>query len=346
MDYILKWRHAHSIFAAMSALTEISVVIPNYNGLPLLPQVLPTVIAALQNSGVNGEIIIVDDCSTDGSAEWLRNHFPEIKTVSNEVNSGFSVTANKGIYSAKYDWVLLLNSDVKLELDYFSHLFKYTTRSNVFGVMGRIIGWDDEKIQDGAKYPFFHGVKIKTSGNYLLKDEATMTNGLYSMYLSGANAFINKKIFLDIGGFNELFSPFYVEDFELSLRAWRLGFTCYFDYNAVCRHRTSATINSANKKKSIKTIYNRNKMYLHAIHLKKEKRALWFIQLFLEALVHLVTFKWTYLKSITLFLRNYKSVQACRKELNRRTLNNKLLSVDEVVDRILQSIAGKEIIRF
>ncbi|MFC0774445.1 glycosyltransferase family 2 protein [Terrimonas alba] len=342
----LKWLIAGSIFAAMPAITGISVVIPNYNGLSLLPQVLPTVLAALHQSGIASEIILADDCSTDESVALVRNNFPAVKILSNEVNSGFSVTANKGIYSAKYDWVLLLNSDVKLEPDYFRHLFKYTTRSDVFGVMGRIIGWGDEKIQDAAKFPFFHGVKIKTSGNYLLKDEAAMTSGLYSMYLSGANAFLNRKIFLDIGGFNELFSPFYVEDFELSLRAWRLGFKCYFDYNAVCRHRTSATINSSNKKKHIKIIYNRNKMYLHAIHLKKGKRVVWFVQLFLEALVHLITFKWTYIKSMTLFFKNYSSVQACRKELDQKAFNKKLLSVDEVVGSILQSIAGREIIRF
>lgn len=342
----LKWLVAVSIFAAMSAIAGISVVIPNYNGLSLLPQVLPTVLDALQQTEIASEIIVVDDFSTDESFEFVKNNFPGVTILKNEINSGFSVTANKGIYSAKYDWVLLLNSDVKLEPDYFSHLFKYTSRSNVFGVMGRIIGWDDEKIQDGAKYPFFHGVKIKTSGNYLLTNEAAMNSGLYSMYLSGANAFINKNIFLEIGGFNELFSPFYVEDFELSLRAWRLGYKCFFDYNAICRHRTSATINSSNKKKSIKTIYNRNKMYLHAIHLKQGKRTLWFIQLFLEGLVHLVTFKWSYLKSMVLFFNSYKRVQACRKELNEKAFNKKLLSVDEVVHEILKSIEGKEIIRF
>lgn len=342
----LKWLAAGSIFAAMSAIAGISVVIPNYNGLSLLPQVLPTVVAALHQINIASEIIVVDDCSTDNSVEMLENNFPAVKILKNEINSGFSVTANKGIYSANHDWVLLLNSDVKLEADYFSHLFKYTTRSNVFGIMGRIIGWDDEKIQDGAKYPFFHGVKIKTSGNYLLTDEAAMNSGLYSMYLSGANAFINKKIFLEIGGFNELFSPFYVEDFELSLRAWRLGYKCFFDYNAVCRHRTSATINSSNKKKSIKTIYNRNKMYLHAIHLKQGKRTLWFIQLFFEGLLYLVTFKWSFIRSIFLFFKGYKEVKACRKELEQKAFNKKLLSVDKIVQEILKSIEGKEIIRF
>jgi GT2 family glycosyltransferase len=220
----------------MSAITGISVIIPNYNGELLLPQVLPTVYTALNNSGFPSEIIIVDDCSADGSLQLLKEKFPAVKVLQNEVNSGFSITSNRGIRAAIHDWVLLLNSDVKLEPDYFKSLLKYTNRDNIFGIMGRIVGWEVEKIQDGAKYPFFHGIKIKTSGNYLLKDEKEMENGLFTMYLSGANAFMNKKHFMAIGGFNELFSPFYVEDFELSLRAWRLGYECYYDHCAICRN--------------------------------------------------------------------------------------------------------------
>jgi GT2 family glycosyltransferase len=239
-----------------------------------------------------------------------------------------------------------LNSDVKLEPDYFIPLLKYTERSNVFGVMGRIIGWEDDKIQDGAKYPFFHGVKIKTSGNYLLENKNDMANGLFSMYLSGANAFMNKKCFLAIGGFNELFSPFYVEDFELSLRAWRLGYDCYYDYNAKCRHKTSTTIAIGNKKKNIRKIYNRNKMYLHAIHLSSGKRLLWFFQLSGESLIHLIILKWSYIRSISLFLTSYKKIITSRKRLQQIAGEKKLLSVNEVVDKIILSLKEKEITRF
>lgn len=330
----------------MSAIAGISIVIPNFNGEILLPQVLPTVYAAAGNTGLDFEIMVVDDCSTDGTLIMLREKFPGIKVLQNEKNSGFSVTSNKGIRAARYDWVLLLNSDVKLERGYFQPLLKYTERKKVFGVASRIVGWDDDKIQDAAKYPFFHGVKIKTSGNYLLADEAAMKDGLYTMYLSGAAAFIRKEAFLAIGGFNELFSPFYVEDFELSLRAWRLGYECYYDHNAVCRHRVSTTIVSGNKKSFIRKIYNRNKMYLHAIHLSGGRRLLWFIQLFLESLVQLITFKLYHSKAVFLFLSSYSDVVKSRKELKSKARDGKLLTVKEVVGKVLNSCRGKEIIRY
>jgi GT2 family glycosyltransferase len=330
----------------MSAIAGISVVIPNYNGSILLPQILPTVFVALNNTGMLFEIIVVDDCSVDGSVQLLEEKFPGVKIIQNQINSGFSVTSNKGIGSAKYDWLLLLNSDVKLEPDYFKFLIKYTTQSNVFGVMGRIIGWEDDTIQDGAKYPFFHGVKIKTSGNYLLKNKAEMADGIYSMYLSGANAFINKKIFLSLGGFNELFSPFYVEDFELSLRAWRLGFKCYYDYNAICRHRISSIIVNDYKKKKVKKIYNRNKMFLHAIHLNTANRFLWFLQMAMEGIFHFITLKWSYIGAMFLFFNNYKRVVTSRKLMMQKAKDGKLLPVKEVVNKIINSIKGKEVVLF
>jgi GT2 family glycosyltransferase len=324
----------------------ISVVIPNYNGEKLLPQVLPTVYAALNNISIASEIIICDDCSTDETILLLHEKFPGVKVLQNEVNSGFSITANKGIRAARYDWVLLLNSDVKLEPGYFKPLLKYMDRKDVFGVMGRIIGWEDNNIQDGAKYPFFHGVKIKTSGNYLLQDEAAMQNGIYSMYLSGANAFMNKEYFISIGGLNELFSPFYIEDFELSLRAWRLGYTCFYEHNAICRHKTSTTIVSTRKKKQVKKIYNRNKMYLHAIHLDQPNRFLWYLQLIPETIGYFFMLRWSYFQALGLFIRNYRGVKRSREALGQLSKTRKLLSVNQVVDRIKSSIQEKEINRF
>jgi GT2 family glycosyltransferase len=322
----------------------ISVVIPNYNGVHLFPHTLPTVKHALETASFPFEIIVADDASTDGSLAYLEQNYPSIRISSAASNAGFSVTANRGIREAVYDWVFLLNSDVKLEPGYFISLLPYTSAPGVFAVMGRIIGWDDNIIQDGAKYPSFHGVKIKTSGNYLLEDESQMKNGLFSMYVSGANALINKKIFNEIGGFNEIFSPFYIEDYELSLRAWRNGYTCHYEHFSVCRHRTSTTIRSENTKKHIETVYNRNKMFLHAIHLDGVSRGLWFVQLFLEAVGRAITGQTDFIRAMSLFFDNYDKVKESRLSLTRT--NKKLLSVKQVASLIRQSIGNKKIRRF
>lgn len=324
----------------------ISVVIPNYNGLKLFPETLPTVFAALKKTALPWEILVADDCSTDGSIHFLQTEFPEIKIIAAEKNSGFPVTANTGIRASQFDRVLLLNNDVKLEADYFLSQLDYFQNDDTFGVMGKIIGWDNDTIQDGAKYPSFHGVKIKTAGNYLLENEEEMKNGLYTMYLSGANALISKRIFLEIGGFDEIFSPFYVEDYELSLRAWRLGYKCYYQHGAVCRHKTSATIKSKSRKYEIEKIYNRNKMYLHGIHLPAAERYVYYVQLFFEMLARIITGRFAFVQSVFLFIRNYKQVRNSRNRFYGKGVNRKMLSVKSVADKILVSLKNKKVIRF
>lgn len=320
------------------SITGISIVIPNYNGSALLPKIIPPCIRALQNTKLPYEIIVADDCSTDNSTEILQKEFPQIIISTAAVNSGFSVTANRGIFSASYNWVLLLNSDVILEPDYFQPLLKYTTQEKLFAVMGRIIGWDDDIIQDGAKYPVKHGSKIKTSQNYILADEQLMKSGLLTMYVSGANAFINKAVFVSIGGFNELFSPYYIEDTELSIRAWRLGYNCVYEHFAVCRHKTSSTISSAGRKKEVDIIYRRNKMFLHSIHLDGAARAAWTVQQFFEMVAQLLLFKTNSLAAFVRFAKKYPAVKQSREHMKIINSGNELLSVKLVFKKITDSI--------
>ncbi len=289
---------------------NISVVIPNYNGVRLFPDTLPALFNALAHLGRESEVIIVDDCSTDESIQYIRSKFPEITLLLNTVNSGFSKTINKGIHAAKHDLVLLLNSDVKLSANYFEAQLKYFQMADTFGVMGKIIGWDDDQVQDTAKYPKFQGFKLKTSANYDPKvgDEQE----IYSLYLSGANALVDRVKLLQLGGFDEIYSPFYMEDVDLSVRAWRIGWKCYFESESVCRHRTSTSIASKEKRQYVKKIYNRNKMFFHAIHLNGAERVGCFVQTLLELLFRTIFFQFHYLHSFLAFRNSGAEIRQSR----------------------------------
>jgi GT2 family glycosyltransferase len=97
----------------------ISVIIPNYNGSELFPQILPPLIDALKATTLPYEIIVSDDKSQDDSVNYLRSNFPEIPVLEADKNRGFSPTINKGIFVAQYSIVFLLNSDVKVTGNYF-----------------------------------------------------------------------------------------------------------------------------------------------------------------------------------------------------------------------------------
>ncbi len=320
---------------------NISVVIPNYNGVHLFPFTLPALFDALTNSGKQFEVIIIDDCSTDDSVNYLRDNFPQISVISNSSNLGFSKTINRGIDTATHELVLLLNSDVKLTNNYFADQLRYFEGSDTFGVMGKIIGWDDDLVQDTAKYPKFEGFKLKTSFNYLSSDSNQLS---YSMYLSGANALVDRKKLLQLGGFNSLYSPFYMEDVDLSIRAWRIGWKCYFEPLSICRHRTSTSIASKEKKQVIKTIYNRNKMYFHAIHLNGLPLAGWYLQTFFELLIRTLILQFYYFRSFVAFIKNDPGIRDSRSklvELSKKT--GVFLTLNSVADLIKKSVEHQDI---
>lgn len=324
----------------------ISVVIPNYNGRSLLSEILPPLLEALAASGLLNEIIISDDNSNDDSVSFISGRYPEIKLLRQNNNCGFSPTINKGIFASQYSYVFLLNSDVKLTPGYFAPLLKYFDDPDTFGVMGRIIGWEDEEIQDGGKYPSFHGTKIKTSGNFI---PVTSVPGdrLPTMYLSGANAFVSREKITALGGFDELFAPFYVEDFEMSLRAWRFGWKCYYEHEAVCRHKTSSSIKSERTKKNIKIIYYRNKLFLHALHLPPYKKALWYLQLIPEVILYLFLGRFWVLVSLKMFFDAQRKIKRSKDIfLKMAGKHHQLLSADEVARQIETSLRNFQIKRF
>ena len=91
---------------------KLSVIIVNYNVRAYLEQCLRTVEQALQ--GVDGEVYVVDNQSTDGSVEMVRSKFPDVKLIANTENVGFSRANNQAIRASNADYAVLLNPDTCL----------------------------------------------------------------------------------------------------------------------------------------------------------------------------------------------------------------------------------------
>lgn len=286
---------------------SISVVIPNYNGQSLLADVLPSVVDALSSIPSSSEIIIADDNSTDDSIRFINENFPQVIVLKNDINLGFSGTVNKGILAAGMDLVFILNNDVKLIPGYFEAQLPLFERDDTFGVNGAVLDWDSDVLQGGGKIINRHLFKIKANENYFVNPGTPATAGPWlTMFLSGTNALIDRKKLVLLKGYDHLFSPFYVEDVELSVRAMRMDWKMYYSPSSKCMHQISTTINKYNKKKKIKYMTLRNKFYLHFIHLNGLQLIGWYTQTLIEILFRTLTFNGTYLKAFSTFLKTRK----------------------------------------
>ncbi|HTP64548.1 MAG TPA: glycosyltransferase, partial [Geobacteraceae bacterium] len=120
-------------------MKSVSVVIPSYNGRGLLEKNLPPLQSAAARHRSPVEIIIVDDASSDGSVDYLREHFPAIKVLANETNVGFAATINRGIAAAGHEIVLALNNDILVEEELFAAAVARFDDPAVFSVTPNII---------------------------------------------------------------------------------------------------------------------------------------------------------------------------------------------------------------
>ena len=321
---------------------SISVILPNYNGKKLMEQYIPSILDALKFSRIDFEFIIIDDCSTDDSVGFIEQNYPNITLLKNEKNVGFSKTCNKGIFVATKDLVFLVNSDVKVSENFFENQFQYFHDETTFGVMGCIMNFDGKKIEDAARMPRYKGGKFKANQFYFSEN---LNDKLLTTYLSGANALIDSQKMKKVGGFSEIYSPFYFEDFDLGLRAWQMGWKCYYDHQSISYHRVSASTNNMNKSNFVKITYNRNSFYLQAIHLQGFRRVFWFIQLFSTTLVsHILKGEFWIFRSILQFLKSFEAINNSRKEIeNFKSELKGEIDLNKIISIIKESIANKNI---
>jgi GT2 family glycosyltransferase len=320
---------------------SISVIIPNYNGSDLLREYVPCNLEVLAAIGADYEIIIVDDASEDNSVEFIRATYPGVKLIVNPENKGFSYCYNRGTEAARYELILLLNADVKLTAGYFDQKWKYFLRWDTFGVIGRIVDMEGDHIQEGGRIPKLSGFMLKTDYCYYSKNEK---DRLYTFYLSGANALIHAEKLRQIGGFYELFSPFCGGDIELSMRAWRLKWKCYYEHQAVCRRRATPVIKNGGTENGDESVSFRNRFYLHAIHLNGFALLAWHCQVTLTVLLPGLLIGQTGIwKSYRELFANRKIIKQYKEQINELTdKNDSHVTIFNAVSKIRKSVKNKK----
>lgn len=243
---------------------NLSVIIPNYNGEKLLNKNLPKVLDAVSDYREGFvEVIIADDCSTDKSRDVTSrfiknadNKSIKIATVYNndKKERGFAKNVNRGARVATGDILILLNTDVAPKKDFLAPLLRRFDEEQVFAV-----GCMDESIEDGKKVLRGRGVGYFKNG-FLVhsRGEVDKTD---TLWVSGGSGAFRKKIWDKLGGFDELYNPFYWEDIDISYRALKSGYKIYFEkYSIVVHEHEEGSIKKKFKGNFIKKISYRNQM--------------------------------------------------------------------------------------
>jgi len=134
-------------------MTKSTIVIPNYNGINYIQACLESLYSG---TAKDLEIVVVDNASTDGSMELVRDRFPQVRLIVNQQNTGFSHAVNQGIRASATPYVILLNNDTQAELSFIHELEKVMDRDadkKIFSASAKLISlYDRDKIDDAGDY--------------------------------------------------------------------------------------------------------------------------------------------------------------------------------------------------
>jgi len=232
-----------------------SVVIPNWNGRDLLERYLPSVVAALAGNPEN-EIIVVDNGSADGSAEFVREAFPGVKVLALDRNLGFGGGSNAGFRAAKNDIVVLLNSDMQVSPDFLPPLVEGFRDESVFAVSCQIFFRDPARLREetGLTQGWWQdgGLKVRH------RADAAITGLFPCFYGGGGSCAFDRRKFLELGGFDELLAPFYLEDTDLGYMAWKRGWKVLYQPRSIVYHEHRGTIGMRFSEAQIQAVLKKN----------------------------------------------------------------------------------------
>ncbi|MBV6405139.1 MAG: hypothetical protein GFGODING_01905 [Flavobacteriales bacterium] len=240
---------------------KLSVIIVNYNVRAYLEQCLRAVFAALE--GMDGEVFVVDNQSTDGSVELVRERFPQVRLLANAENVGFSRANNQAIREAKGDHVLLLNPDTIVGEDVFARVVAYMDANPKVGGVGvRMIDGTGRFLPEskrGLPTPAVAFYKIiglarlfprsRVFGRYHLGHLPEDRTARIEI-LSGACMFLRKRTLDEVGLLDESFFM-YGEDIDLSYRITLGGYeNHYFPEARILHYKGEST-----KKSSVNYVF-------------------------------------------------------------------------------------------
>ncbi len=216
---------------------RVSVIILNYNGLEFLEPCLASVLASLFPQD-DYEVILVDNCSTDQSADYVRQRFPTVKILELTQNYGFTGGNNRGARAARGKILVFLNNDTTVDRNWVQALERAFSEAKSVGVCGsKVLLMDStHSIQyDGGTLHLIGGA---IPGRFCKED---IRPGLYRVgTVLGAAFAIQKEVFEDIGGFDEDFF-LYADEGDLCLRAWMRGHQVAYSSESIVFHHVGGS---------------------------------------------------------------------------------------------------------
>ena len=245
--------------AVTGTAPEVSIVIPVYGQLGFTLNCLDSLLR--HDSRASFEVIVVDDCSPDGSGALLEQ-VRGIRLLRRVINGGFIASSNAGADEALGRYVVMLNNDTRLVPGWLDALLDSFTTLPEAGLVGSKLLYPDGSLQEAGGIVWRDG----SAWNYGRNDDPNRPQYCYARevdYISGCAIMLPAALWHELGGFDAHFAPAYCEDADLAFRVRQAGRRVWFQPQSRVIHyegKTSGTDTSQGVKSY--QVINARKLFL------------------------------------------------------------------------------------
>ena len=214
------------------ALPAITVSIVNFNGARFLEELL---LSLTSQTYRRFEVLFIDNGSTDGSVEFVRSSYPEIKVIAQPDNQGFARAGNLAMGSSPHDFVALLNTDLRLGPAWLERLATTMFSDKSIAAVASKLRFHDRPDYLNGVGGAMNRLGYTWDRGMNQEDRGQLDQPAEVLFASAGAALFRKAAFQEAGGFDEKFFMYH-EDVDLCWRLWLLGFRVITAPSAVVYH--------------------------------------------------------------------------------------------------------------
>jgi len=242
-------------------MARVAVIVPNWNGLRFIERCLKSLSV---QSFDDFETVVVDNGSTDGSAELVKTKFPMVRLVQLPSNFGFSVAINAGVNETASEYVAFLNNDTEVDSAWLSELVRALDSEPTAGSAASKILWDNARDRIYAAGDFFCAEGFGGNIGSGMTDGPAFADPVAVFSASACASLYRRRVLDEIGPLSERFFIFY-EDIDLGFRAQLAGWPCIYTPSASVYHTGTGTVGIFNKRRRF--LLSRNALFVLARNL-------------------------------------------------------------------------------
>jgi GT2 family glycosyltransferase len=313
-----------------------AIVLLNWNGKELLKKFLENVVKYSQH---HADIIIADNASTDGSVEFLKEYFPQLRIISFSENYGFAEGYNKALKEINAEYYVLLNTDVEVTPQWIEPVIELMEKNTgIACCQPKIKSFLDRTLFEHAGaaggfidkygYPFCRGRMFLT----LEKDTGQYNDVKEIFWATGACMFIRANVFHEMGGFDTEFFA-HMEEIDLCWRMQNKGYKIYCVPQSEVYHVGGGTLPKNNPRKTYLNFRNN----LMMIHKNLPSSSLFFVLIIRLVLDGIAGLKFLFeggvndciavIKAHFYFYRHYSKRKHIRNEIQQSIINHNIKNI-------------------